>query len=111
MKKEDKNAPLEEFENTEEEMYVTLELDDDVEVLCSIVTILTVKDNDYIVLQPLDENRDPDGDVWFYGYSEDPDDPNVEPELRNIMDDDEYEAVEEAFDEFLDGVEFDELIE
>lgn len=96
----------------EEEMTVTLELDDDSEVTCAVVTILTVNEKDYIVLLPLDENGDnEDGEVWFYGYREDENDPNAEPELLYIEDDAEYEAVADAFDEYLDNQEFDELIE
>ena len=33
-----------------------------------------------------------------------------EPSLDNILDDDEYEAVADAFDELLDSQEYDELI-
>lgn len=96
----------------EEEMTVTLELDDDSEVTCAVVTILTVNEKDYIVLLPLDENGDnEDGEVWFYGYREDENNPNAEPELLYIEDDAEYEAVADAFDEYLDNQEFDELIE
>lgn len=96
----------------EEEMTVTLELDDDSEVTCAVVTILTVNEKDYIVLLPLDENGDnKDGEVWFYGYREDENDPNTEPELLYIEDEAEYEAVADAFDEYLDNQEFDELIE
>ena len=41
----------------DEEMTVTLELDDG-EVECAVITILTVENKDYIVLLPLDENGD-----------------------------------------------------
>ena len=76
------------------------------------VTILTVSEKDYIVLLPLDENGDnEDGEVWFYGYKEDESDPNAEPELLFIEDDDEYESVADAFDEYLDSLEFDELLD
>lgn len=93
-----------------EEMTVTLELDDG-SVDCAVVTIITVEGKDYIALMPLDENgENEDGEVWFYGYKENPDDPNEEPELIYIEDDAEYEKVEEAFDEYLDNCEFDELI-
>ena len=96
----------------EEEMTVTLELDDGTSVVCSIVTILEVQGHDYIVLLPLDENgENEDGEVWFYRYSENPDDPNEEPELGYIEDDAEYELVADAFDEFLDSVEYDEIVE
>lgn len=95
-----------------EEMTVELDLEDGTSVTCAIVTILTVSDQDYIVLLPLDENgENSEGEVWFYRYSENPDDPNEEPELGYIDDDDEYEAVAEAFDEYLDASEFDELVE
>ena len=60
----------------------------------------------------LDENgENEDGEVWFYRYSENPDDPNEEPELGFIDSDEEYEAVADAFDEYLDSVEFDEIVE
>ncbi len=95
-----------------EEMTVELDLEDGTCVTCAIVTILTVSDQDYIVLLPLDENGDnADGEVWFYRYRENSNDPNEEPELDYIDDDDEYEAVADAFDEYLDSAEFDELMD
>lgn len=94
-----------------EEMTVELELEDGSFVTCAIVTILTVSSQEYIVLLPLDEQgENTDGEVWFYRYRENPDDPNEEPELTYIDDDDEYEAVADAFDEYLDSAEFDELM-
>lgn len=94
-----------------EEMTVELDLEDGSSVTCAIVTILSVGSQDYIVLLPLDENGDnTDGEVWFYRYRENPDDPNEEPELTYIDDDEEYEAVTDAFDEYLDSAEFDELV-
>ena len=95
-----------------EEMTVDLDLEDGTTVTCAVVTILTVSGRDYIALLPLDENGDnADGEVWFYRYSENPDDTNEEPELAYIDDDDEYEAVADAFDEYLDASEFDELVD
>ncbi len=94
-----------------EEMTVDLDLEDGTTVTCSVITILTVSEKDYIVLLPLDESgENTEGEVWFYRYSENPDDPNEEPVLDYIEDDDEYEAVAEAFDEYLDAAEFDELV-
>lgn len=96
----------------EEEMTVELELEDGEIVNCAVITILTVDKQDYIVLLPLDENgENQDGEVWFYRYSENPDDPNEEPELGFIDDDEEYERVSDAFDEYLDNCEFDEVME
>ncbi len=97
-------------ENDDINMTVELELDDDSKVTCAIVTILTVNDKDYIVLLPLDDDgQSSEGEVWFYGYKEDENDPNVEPELIYIESDEEYEAVADAFDEYLDNEEFDLL--
>lgn len=94
----------------DEEMTVELELDDGSTVNCAVVTILTVESKDYIVLLPLNEDgENEDGEVWFYRYSENPKDPNEEPVLDYIEDDDEYEKVSDAFDEYLDNCEFDEL--
>jgi hypothetical protein len=47
--------------------------------------------------------------VWFYEFIWK--DENSDPELGNIEDDDEYEAVSEAFDLYLDDAEFDELVD
>lgn len=96
----------------DEEMTVDLELDDGQKVTCAIITILTVDNKDYIVLLPLDENGNgnEDGDVWFYRYFEDEDNPDAEPAIEYIDDDEEYENVADAFDEYLDNVEFDEVV-
>ncbi len=96
----------------EEEMTVELDLEDGTTVNCAVITILTVAGKDYIALMPLNENgENQDGEVWFYGYKEEESDPNAEPELIYISDDEEYEAVSDAFDEFLDDQEFDELMD
>ncbi len=95
----------------DEEMTVELELDDGQIVNCAIITILTVDKKDYIALLPLDENgNNDDGEVWFYQYEEDLENPESEPKLTYIDDDEEYDNVADAFDEYLDNVEFDELI-
>ena len=91
---------FEQPESNDEEMTVTLDLEDGSSVECAIVTILTVNNQDYIVLLPLDENgENEDGEVWFYRYSENENDPNEEPVLDYIDDDDEYEEDEEIEDD------------
>lgn len=95
--------------SNEDEMTVTITLDDDTEVVCEIVTILEVEGKDYIVLLP--DNQEDDAEVWIYRYFENPDDPNEEPVLEYIEDDDEYETVADAFDEFMDNQEFEALSE
>ena len=63
----------------------------------------------YIALLPLDEEgEDTDGEVFIYRYLESED---GEPELDNILDDEEYEIAADAFDEWLDTQEFDEMSE
>lgn len=102
---------FEQPESNDEEMTVSLDLEDGTHVECAIITILTVNEQDYIVLLPLDENgNNEDGEVWFYRYSENENDPNEEPQLDYIEDDEEYEAVADAFDEYLDNQEFDEIV-
>ena len=94
----------------DEQMTVDVELDNGVTVTSAIIIVLTVNEKDYIVLLPLDKNgQNNDGNVWFYefiyhGEEEDP-------ELGYISDDAEYEAVSEAFNLYLDDVEFDEIVE
>ena len=79
---------FEQPESNDEEMTVTLDLEDGSSVECAIVTILTVNNQDYIVLLPLDENgENEDGEVWFYRYSENENDPDEEPVLDYIDDD------------------------
>ena len=94
----------------DEDMSVDIILDDGSTVNCSIITILTVQEKDYIVLLPLnDKGESEDGEVWFYRYEEDENDVNAEPILTYIDDDEEYVAVEDAFDEFLDEGVFDSI--
>lgn len=91
----------------EEDILVTLEMDDGTTAECSILTIFDVNDQDYIALLPLNEEGEPneEGTIYLYRYLEDND---GNPSLENIADDDEYEAVEERFDELLDEAEFEE---
>ncbi|MGN0307105.1 MAG: DUF1292 domain-containing protein [Lachnospiraceae bacterium] len=103
---------MEKQENMDEEMSVDITLEDGTIVNCAIITIIHVDDSDYIALLPLDEKgENEDGETWFYRYHENPEDPNEEPILEFIDSDEEWERVEEAFDEYLDSCEFDELLE
>ena len=90
-----------------EEVTVTLTLDNDEELECAVLTIYEVEGKEYIALLPLAEDgSEEDGDVYIYRYIETED---GEPTLENIEDDDEYEAAADAFDEWLDEQEFEEL--
>ena len=94
--------------NEDTDILVTLDLDDGTQAECEILTIFTVEEQDYIALLPLDEKGEPneDGEVFIYRYFEDED---GNPTLDNIQDDDEYEAVADKFDELLDEEEFEDL--
>ncbi len=93
-----------------EDMQVTLELENDLTVTCDVVTIISVDKRDYIALLPdAEEAGVEDGTVWLYRYHENPDDPNEEPVLDYIDDDEEYERVDDAFDEFLDSIVYDDM--
>ncbi len=90
----------------QEEMTVTLSLEDDTEVECTVLTIFEAAGRDYIALLPMDGEDAEDGEVYLYRYAE----VDGEPKLDNIEDDDEYDMVSDAFDELLDAQEYDELV-
>lgn len=95
-------------QENEEEMFITLSLDDGKELECQILTILEVSHQDYIVLYPLDSSYvSEEGEVFIYRYFENK---NEEIDLQNIDSDEEFEIVSDAFDEYLDSCEFDEVV-
>ena len=90
-----------------EEITVTLTLDNDETLDCLVLTIFNVGEKQYIALLPLVEDGESEnGDVFLYRYygSED-----GEPELDNIEDDEEYEMAADKFDEWMDTQEFEFL--
>lgn len=103
---DDKNLNPEEADN-EEEMTVTLTLDDGKEMECVVLTIFPAGNKEYIALLPMDGQETEEGEVFLYRYSEDE---NGQPNLENIEDDDEFELVSDTFDEILDEGEYDELV-
>ena len=91
----------------DEYMTVQLTLDNDEVVECAILTLFEASGKEYIALLPLNENGETEnGDVYLYRYIENE---SGEPELENIEDDDEYEIAADAFDEWMDTQEFEEL--
>ena len=91
----------------EENLTVTLTLDNDEVLECAVLTIFSAGDRQYIALLPLEDAEDTEeGDVFIYRFEEDE---NGEPTLDNIEDDDEYEIAADAFDEWLDEQDFEEL--
>ncbi len=93
----------------DEYMTVELTLDNDEVVKCAILTLFEAADKEYIALLPLNEDGNTEeGDVYLYRYVETAE---GEPELENIIDDEEYEIAADAFDEWMDTQEFEELDE
>lgn len=95
-------------QNDETDIRVTLDLDDGSQVECEILTIFALGEQDYIALLPLTGDGEPneEGEVYIYRYFEDEE---GNPSLDNIQDDDEYEAVSDRFDEWLDEAEFNDM--
>ena len=93
--------------NENETLTVTLTLDNDETIECSILTIYEAGEREYIALLPLNEQgTNEDGEVYLYRYTQQ----NGTPILDNIEDDEEYEAASDGFDEWLDSLEYDELV-
>ena len=91
----------------DEEMTVTLTLDDGTDLECVVLTIFEAAEREYIALLPLDGNEAEDGEVYLYRYTEDA---NGNPDIQNIESDEEYEIVADAFDELLDTEEYEEIV-
>ena len=102
-----KNGPVNPDAENDEEMTVTLTLDDGTELECVVLTIFEAGEKEYIALLPLDGREAEDGEVYLYRYVEDI---NGNPDLESIDSDEEYEIVADAFDELLDSAEYDELV-
>lgn len=102
-----KNGPVNPDAENDEEMTVTLTLDDGTELECVVLTIFEAGEKEYIALLPLDGREAEDGEAYLYRYVEDI---NGNPDLENIDSDEEYEIVADAFDELLDSAEYDELV-
>ena len=88
----------------DEELRVSITLEDDSVMECVVLCILDVQDREYIAVIPEDEDSE---DVYLYRYSESED---GQPDLSNIETDEEYEMVAEAFDEWLDEEEYEESL-
>lgn len=91
----------------QEEVTVTLTLDDGSQLECVVLTIFDAGEREYIALLPMDSEETDEGEVYLYRYTEDAD---GNPNLENIESDEEYDIVAEAFDELLDEQEYDELV-
>lgn len=91
----------------EDELTLTLEMEDGESIDCIVLAIFPWEEKQYIALVPVDQADDEDSDIFLYEYSEDED---GQPVLDNIDDDDVFEAVCDRFDEICDEEDFDELV-
>ena len=88
---------------------VVLTLDGNETVECAVVGIFEAPNGrEYIALLPNDGKDADTGQVYLYRYSE-TDTEEPEPILENIEEDDEFEIASDAFDEFLDVMEFNDV--
>ena len=94
------------IDNEDEELFVTITLEDDSEIECEVLTIFEVEEQDYIAL--LHVNGEEDGEIFIYRYFEDED---GEPGLDNIETQEEFDMVSEVFDSIVEDGEYDEIIE
>lgn len=86
---------------------VVLTLEDNSELECAVVTTLAAAGRNYIALLPLEGIEAEEGEVYLYRFELDAD---GNPDLQNIETDEEYDAASDAFDEWLDAQEYDELV-
>ena len=91
-----------------DEITVTLTLEDDSELECVVLTTLEAAGQQYMAQLPItEEGEDEEGEVYLYRYTQSAD---GLPVLENIETDEEYDAAAEAFDSWLDDQEYDELV-
>ena len=82
------------IDNEDEELFVTITLEDDSEIECEVLTIFEVEEQDYIAL--LHDNGEEDGEIFIYRYFETQE---------------EFDMVSEVFDSIVEDGEYDEIIE
>ena len=94
--------------NENESLTVTLTLENDEELECAVLTIFKTDGREYIALLPLDENGDnDDGQVYLYRFIDNGED--EEPGLENIIEDEEFERVSEAFNDWMEEQDFGDI--
>lgn len=94
--------------NENESITVTLTLDNDEELECTVLGIFEADSRDYIALLPLDENGDDeDSQVYLYRYIDNGEE--EEPGLENILDDAEFELASNAFNDWMEEQDFGDI--
>ena len=94
--------------NENESLTVTLTLENDEELECAVLTMFETDGREYIALLPLDENGDnDDGQVYLYRFIDNGE--AEEPGLENIIEDEEFERVSEAFNDWMEEQDFGDI--
>ncbi|HJA11924.1 MAG TPA: DUF1292 domain-containing protein [Candidatus Mediterraneibacter merdipullorum] len=94
--------------NENESLTVTLTLDNDEELECSVLTIFDTDEKRYIALLPLDDSgENSSGQIYLYRLIDRGED--EEPGLENILDDNEFARVSEAFNEWMEEEDFGDI--
>ena len=86
-------------------MVIPIEMEDGSEVECEVLAIFPVDGKQYIAL--IDKDHE-DSDIWMYRFV-----PVGEEEfnIEDIEDDKEFEKVEDAFNQMVEAVEIDAVID
>lgn len=85
---------------------ITLILEDNTEVECDILAIFPIKEQFYVALMPQTQLEGFEEDAYFFfRYESD----GTEVEITEIESDEEWEAVEDKFEELLDEEEFNNM--
>ena len=87
---------------------VTLTLEDGSELVCNVLAIFPCQDKEYIALLPQETGKEEE--IFLYQFVQ-KGEGDEDIELINIEDDEEFEVVSDAFDEFLDTQEFEDMFE
>ncbi len=95
------------YEENLERDTVTLYLDNDEEMVCDVLAIFPVADDEYIALLPRDKE---DAPVYLYRFIENPDDED-DIQLINIETDEEFDKASAAFDRFMEEEEMLDALE
>ena len=94
--------------NENESLTVTLTLENDEELECNVLTIFEVDGQQYIALLPLnDDGESEDGQIYLYRLTDNGEE--EEPGLENILDDEEFDRVSEAFNEWMEEQDFGDI--
>ena len=91
----------------DQDMLVTLTLDEE-EIECIVLNTFQVAEKTYVSLLPLDDvdEETEETEVFLFRLTTTE---SGDLDLQLIEDEDEYELVEDAFDEWLDAQEFEEF--